>query len=185
MAQNDTTRMGGNGSASTLGSSQSVSPAGAQSGSLGTTGVGTGSGTVTSTAGASGGYAGASSAGTVSHGTSSATGETARPVGSARVDTHASATPIATQSERESYRPAGRELVVMDRAKSRPSTSAIIGSAVAGAIAGGAIPFMLSGRKSGGRTVEAGHASTETRDDLIDASGSGRRGRFWKRRSRV
>ncbi len=50
--------------------------------------------------------------------------------------------------ERTDYQPVERSYGVAERTRSRPSTVAVIGSAIAGAVAGGAIPFMLSGRKS-------------------------------------
>lgn len=53
------------------------------------------------------------------------------------------------QDEHESgYRASGRAVVLSREAPSRPSASLVVGAAVVGAIAGGAIPFMLSGRSS-------------------------------------
>lgn len=65
---------------------------------------------------------------------------------------------------RSSYQPSqSREVtVVQRRLASKPSRNLVIGSAVAGAIAGGAIPFMLSGRKS-----------AETKRVEVDATRSG------------
>ncbi len=52
------------------------------------------------------------------------------------------------EEARSSYQPRS-QLVVEERTQSiRPSTRLVIGSAVAGAIAGSVIPFMLAGRKS-------------------------------------
>jgi hypothetical protein len=48
----------------------------------------------------------------------------------------------------ESYQPPVETAVAERRRSSRPSAALVIGSAVAGAIAGGVIPFMLAGRKS-------------------------------------
>ncbi len=53
------------------------------------------------------------------------------------------------QDEHETgYRPSGRAVLVAERPASTPKTSVVIGAALAGAIAGGAIPFMLSARSS-------------------------------------
>ena len=43
----------------------------------------------------------------------------------------------------------GRELTVVERQGSGPSTATVVGYALAGAVAGAAIPFMLSARSSG------------------------------------
>lgn len=48
------------------------------------------------------------------------------------------------------HAPEGRELVLAERSR-RPSTATVVGAALAGAIAGGAIPFMLAGRASSPR----------------------------------
>lgn len=52
---------------------------------------------------------------------------------------------------RTAYRPRVETVVTERRETNRPSTALVIGSAVAGAIAGSVIPFMLVGRKSGRR----------------------------------
>jgi hypothetical protein len=50
---------------------------------------------------------------------------------------------------RTSYQPQRSEVTLTEqRTTSRPSTKAVIGSAAAAALVGGAIPFMLSARKS-------------------------------------
>ncbi|HEX8193406.1 MAG TPA: SRPBCC family protein [Allosphingosinicella sp.] len=54
----------------------------------------------------------------------------------------------------------GQELVVSD-ARARPSTMAVVGAALAGAVAGAAIPFMLAGRASA-RTAGSSEAGEET-----------------------
>ncbi len=46
------------------------------------------------------------------------------------------------------YRPSSPAVVVAERPAARPKTSVVVGAALVGAIAGGAIPFMLSGRSS-------------------------------------
>ncbi|HZH08615.1 MAG TPA: hypothetical protein VEY69_18250 [Lautropia sp.] len=50
-------------------------------------------------------------------------------------------------SETASYQPSG-EVTYAPQSRSRPSTAVIAGAALAGAITGGAIPFLLAGRKS-------------------------------------
>jgi uncharacterized membrane protein len=59
------------------------------------------------------------------------------------------------------YHPGGRELVVTET-RNRPSTATIVGAALAGAFAGAAIPFMLSGRSSSSSTQ-----SRNSREDAI------------------
>ncbi len=50
---------------------------------------------------------------------------------------------------RANYQPEPSQVTVTERrTSSRPSTTAVIGSAAAAALVGGAIPFMLSARKS-------------------------------------
>ena len=54
-----------------------------------------------------------------------------------------------SQDEHESgHRSSGRSVVLAERPTTKPNTAVIVGSAIAGAIVGGAIPFMLSGRSS-------------------------------------
>lgn len=76
----------------------------------------------------------------------------------------------------------GRDVVIAQRPRSRPSTAAVLGSAVAGAVAGSAIPFMLAGRRSAGRS-----ATAQDRADLLTAqadteraSSPSRWGRRWR-----
>lgn len=65
--------------------------------------------------------------------------------------TPASETTRFQQDEHETgYRSSGRAIVVSEQAQSRPKTSLVVGAALAGAVVGGALPFMLSGRSSGG-----------------------------------
>jgi hypothetical protein len=66
-------------------------------------------------------------------------------------------------------------VVLAERQRTKPNTAIVVGAALAGAIAGGAIPFMLSGRKnSGTRTVRR-----EDRDDLhVDYRRTGREGSY-------
>ena len=49
------------------------------------------------------------------------------------------------------YRSSGRAVVLQEQPRTRPSTATIVGAALAGAIAGGAIPFMLSRSASTGK----------------------------------
>jgi uncharacterized membrane protein len=59
----------------------------------------------------------------------------------------------STDSE-SGYRAPHRELMVSER-RSPPTTATVVGAAIAGAIAGGAIPFLLSGRSTGRATASA------------------------------
>jgi uncharacterized membrane protein len=56
----------------------------------------------------------------------------------------------------------GRELVVAE-GRTGPSTATIVGAALAGAVAGAAIPFMLAGRSSGGSST----SSRNRREDAL------------------
>ena len=49
---------------------------------------------------------------------------------------------------RSDSRPAQRQSDVSERTRSKPNPAVVVGAALAGAVAGGAIPFMLSGRQS-------------------------------------
>ncbi len=95
----------------------------------------------------------ASSTGTaVTGGTSSAIGGTVhsdavRPMGETATLPRIPSEQRGFEEGHASYQPSFSEVKVSER-RSRPSSTLVIGSAVAGAIAGGAIPFMLSGRKS-------------------------------------
>jgi hypothetical protein len=55
---------------------------------------------------------------------------------------------LQTRVEADHHGTPGGGFAAAERIRSRPSAAAILGSAVAGAVAGGAIPFMLSGRKT-------------------------------------
>ena len=58
-----------------------------------------------------------------------------------------------SQDEHESgHRSPGHAVVLAERPTAKPNTAVIVGSAIAGAIVGGAIPFMLSGRSSGAQS---------------------------------
>jgi uncharacterized membrane protein len=61
----------------------------------------------------------------------------------------ASGDPSFQQDEHESgFRASGRAVMLAQRPASRPNTALVVGAALAGAIAAGAIPFMLSGRSA-------------------------------------
>jgi len=66
---------------------------------------------------------------------------------------------VNEQSERDEF-PAGQELVITET-RGRPSTAAVVGAAIAGAVAGAAIPFMLAGRNSA-RASTGSERSEET-----------------------
>lgn len=89
---------------------------------------------------------------------------------------------IEASADHGDYEPhTGREVVVAARPRSRPSTAAVLGSAVAGAVAGSAIPFMLAGRKSSGRTVLAqDRYEPHATQDVTDHTASSRWGRRWR-----
>jgi len=84
--------------------------------------------------------------------------------------------PLTTSGHSQDYQRTGRELVVTERTKNRPSTALVIGSALAGAVAGSAIPFMLAGRK----TERDQTLVTHTGDDLPNRGSR----RFGRRRPR-
>jgi uncharacterized membrane protein len=59
----------------------------------------------------------------------------------------------------------GREVVVAEQPRSRPTTATVAGAAIVGALAGAAIPFMLSGRaasRAASRTSDADSLVTES-----------------------
>jgi uncharacterized membrane protein len=60
------------------------------------------------------------------------------------------------------HRTSGSALVLAERETNRPNTAVIVGSAIAGAIVGGAIPFMLAGRSSATQSRRDGVAFKET-----------------------
>ncbi len=83
-------------------------------------------------------------------------------------------------SESSGYQPVSGDVSYGERSQSRPSTAVIVGSAIAGAIAGGAIPFMLAGRKSNQKSTvvldeRRGYEPDyrETGASSFDSSGSG------------
>jgi len=75
-----------------------------------------------------------------------------------------SGTQSGSSSAESSNAPEGRELVLVEE-RSRPSTAAVVGAALAGALVGGAIPFMLSGRSS-----SSGSNSARREDALVTES---------------
>lgn len=74
--------------------------------------------------------------------------DTIRPTGDTNILPRGSAEAAGFQEGRSGYSPSYSDTQVTERRSSRPSSAVVLGSVVAGAIAGGAIPFMLSGRKS-------------------------------------
>jgi len=91
----------------------------------------------------------------------------------------AQAEPLSTTAgQTQDYQRTGRELTVTERGKSRPSTAVVIGSALAGAVAGSAIPFMLASRKS--ERDQTLVADSSGSDDLSDRGSR----RFGRRRPR-
>lgn len=63
------------------------------------------------------------------------------------------------QDEHDSgYRSRGRAVILAERSQNKPNTATVVGAALVGAIAGAAIPFMLSGRSNG-------YSSRERRED--------------------
>jgi uncharacterized membrane protein len=108
--------------------------------------------------------------------TTGSSSEQNKPVASSRSETHgtspSSVMPAAqlssepgsfSQGEHEtSHRTSGQALVLAERETTRPNTAVILGSALAGAIVGGAIPFMLAGRSSGSQSRRDGVAFKET-----------------------
>lgn len=66
------------------------------------------------------------------------------------------------------YRSSGRAVVLAGQRRTRPSTATVVGAALAGAIAGGAIPFMLSGRSaSSGNRSSSGRGETTTVEESV------------------
>jgi uncharacterized membrane protein len=62
---------------------------------------------------------------------------------------------FASDEEKALRRPPHRELALVDEGPARPGAAIVAGAALAGALAGAAIPFMLSGRGSSGRREAA------------------------------
>ena len=84
-------------------------------------------------------------------------------------------------SESTSYQPSG-DVSYASQSRSRPSTAVIAGAAVAGAIAGGAIPFLLAGRQRSPKaqfSVDGDRgedfAGRESRPALFSKTGFGKR----------
>ena len=78
-----------------------------------------------------------------------AAGETSFPIGGvAAVPQPVPVDAQHSEEERSLHRAPVEAVVTQRRQTNRPSTALVIGSAVAGAIAGGVLPFMLAGRKS-------------------------------------
>jgi uncharacterized membrane protein len=100
---------------------------------------GAGATTGTSTSNQSGGFIGSGH---------TAPNQSHSSAGNARFESTYATGSVHRDEHESGYRSHGRAVVVSERTRSRPSTATIVGAAVAGAIAGGAIPFMLSGRSS-------------------------------------
>jgi cobalamin biosynthesis Mg chelatase CobN len=66
------------------------------------------------------------------------------------------------------YERTGREVVLAERQSSTPSTAVVLGAALAGAIAGGAIPFMLSGMKSSNTRFSRSSERSDLHSDHVD-----------------
>lgn len=66
------------------------------------------------------------------------------------------------------YQPGRQVAVTEQRSSARPKTSAVIGSAVAAAIAGGAVPFMLAARKSRKNVQVAEYAGSDSQSYRAD-----------------
>jgi hypothetical protein len=72
-----------------------------------------------------------------------------RPTADVSAQSYSSANKSQLGETRSDYEPRRSETIVTERrSPSRPSTTAVIGSAVAAAVVGGAVPFMLAARKS-------------------------------------
>ena len=161
MVQNNMSNNGGNGTTGSTGTSGSAGTSGS-TGTMGSTGSGTGSGLNTGTTGTSHstGTTGTSSfeSGSTYAGGSS-TADTMRPTGGTTTVQPLHAETRSFDEARSSYQPSTTAVTVTQRrSASRPSRNMVIGSVLAGAVAGGAIPFMLSGRKSGQtRSAEVHH----------------------------
>jgi uncharacterized membrane protein len=67
-----------------------------------------------------------------------------------------------SSSERSSGDSVGHRELVMAKQHGGPSTATVIGAAIAGAVAGAAIPFMLSAGSAGRRSSSARDSRTET-----------------------
>ena len=129
--------------------------------------------------GSSGGFSGGSDYSDTSRPTGSSTSSSYQPASSS----------YGTQSrdyssETSSYRPVQGDVSYEDRSRSRPSTTVIVGSVIAGAITGAAIPFMLAGRKSSQKSnvvldERRGYEPDyrETGSSSFDSSGSSSRTR--------
>ncbi|HZG08108.1 MAG TPA: SRPBCC family protein [Allosphingosinicella sp.] len=86
-----------------------------------------------------------------------------------------------TETGRHVYRAAHQEVVVAQKTRSAPSATTIIGAAVAGAIAGGAIPFLLSGRASSrGAAASEGAQDTLVVESVIIALPARQIYDFWR-----
>ncbi len=67
----------------------------------------------------------------------------------------------------ESYDPVGHDLILVEE-RSGPSTATIVGAALAGAIVGGAIPFMLSGRSSSSKSSNRQQNTVVTESVIVN-----------------
>lgn len=80
-----------------------------------------------------------------------------------------------TNSQGTQRQSQGREVVLVERQRSKPSTTAVVSAALAGAIAGGAIPFMLSGRKGTSTRSYRNEGTAHSNDyDRIDVDARSR-----------
>jgi len=165
MAQDKGTTDGLGGSNFTTGTG-TTSTTGASSTGTGTTGT-TGSAGTTGTTGST---SGSSFGGSQSADTYRPTGDTA--------GTHGSTQHIETQGyneARSTYQPSTDLTVTQRRTASRPSRNLVIGSAVAGAIAGGALPFMFGRKSTESRQVEVDATRTGPSAHVDSASDTGRK----------
>ena len=118
-----------------------------------------GAGTTTSTTGT-----GAGSASDITESVTRSTGSSGSSQSSQPQSTGGSHQPSSTGSDtRQMHHSTGqtRSHQSEERSSSRPSTAIVVGSALAGAIAGGIIPFMLSARPRSGSASRGENATVE------------------------
>ncbi|HWH16972.1 MAG TPA: SRPBCC family protein [Allosphingosinicella sp.] len=107
---------------------------------------GEGAGTTTRSGGST--TSGSTTSGSTTSGTAASGSTASGPTGRSGFETSGGRGGYDYGSQYSSYDSGSREVVLAERSRSQPSTATVIGAAIAGAIAGGAIPFMLSGRSS-------------------------------------
>ena len=78
-------------------------------------------------------------------------------------------------SGRDQYGHAGREVVLSERHSNGPSTALVLGAALAGAVVGGALPYLLADRSSGYRSVRRSYG-TDPYSNYDDDTSRGRSG---------